>query len=279
MYRIDTFRPNETKPASPPVYVSLATASPPPKDNAAGDAKDTAATGGHLATVGRRATILLEKDKSVSRHHLHLHLLSNNAKHQQPLYYHGDGSNNSDDEEEKVVAQAAGIPQSKEEKEACEKNPLGMALVIKCQGKFGSAVIAFGKKEGTDNDGDNSSAKQGSDNNNNDDDDDTTDGGSDTEDESQKPAKIDWASGEIPDLPQFKIFDNTKHIISQIIKASSHDNNKKTKDSVYTVLVPPRKINANEQCVVPGNATMIILQCGQMGSLMVIHRLDLSICK
>lgn len=277
MYRIDTFRPGETKPASPPVYLSLATASPPP--NGEGAAEDAAAIttgGGHLATVGRRATILIEKDKSVSRHHLHLHLLSNNAKHQQPLYYNKNG------DEEKVVAQAAGIPQSKEEKDACAKNPLGMALVIKCQGKFGSAMIAFGKKEeSNDNDGDgDTSAKQQA--RDNDDDDTTDDGGSDTEDESQKPAKIDWASGDIPDIPQFKIFDNTKQIISQMMmKVSQHNNNndKNKKNSGYTLLVPPQKINANEQCVVPGNGTTIILQCGQMGSLMVINRLDLSICK
>lgn len=270
MYRIDTFRPNETKPASPPVYISLATAlAPSHQDTPADDQEATATTGGHLVTVGRRAcTILLEKDKSVSRHHLHLHLLSNNAQHQQPLLLplvEGE-------EEEKVVAQAAGIPQNKEEKEACEKNPLGMALVIKCQGKFGSAVMALGQRAGGDNNDCISKAGAGGD------DDDATDdgGGSDTEDESQKPAKIDWASGNIPDLPHLKLFDNTKHIVSQMMKKTSPGGEM---GHGLTVIVPPKKVMANEECVVPGNATTIILQCGQMGSLLVIHRLDLSICK
>jgi len=252
MYRIDVFHPagDSQPPSPPPMYVSLATAIAP-------DSED--ATGGHLVTVGRRnASVLLDKDKSVSRQHLQLHLLSNRSEHQQGLEGNDDNAGDS-----AVLAQAAGVPKTQEEKNACNENPSGMALFIKCLGKFGSAVVPMAPKS---NDGDTNNATANSSNRNgngNDSDSATNAGGSDTEDESQQI--LGATLGEIPDFPGMKIFEITKKLVAKL--------------SPTHTLLPPQKIMGNETAVVPGNATTIFLQCGQMGSLLVLTRMDLKICK
>ena len=229
MFRVDVYRPKEATPSSSPLYACLATAS----------------ENGQLFTVGRKnATILFETDKSVSRDHLHLYLMSHHKEHQTAL-------------EDNKYAAAAMVPESKEEIEACQQNnSLGMALLVKNFGKFGSAVVAIEPKSADEDDG--TEEKKPSEN-----DSETDVGGSDTEDESQKKTAPNEFG--LPVVPGLTWFDQTKAVVQQF----------SSKDFKLTA----KKLDFKESFVVPGKACTILIECGQVGSLLVLTRLDLTICK
>jgi hypothetical protein len=233
MFRVDVYNvKDEEKPSLPPYYACLASA-----DNSAG--------AGQLLTVGRKnSTILLDSDKSVSRDHLHLHLLSNNPEHQEPLVL---------DDDKKFAA--AGIPSSPQETSACEASPMGMTLVVKNLGKFGTSVLAMGPKDQGDNAADD---KNQNENHSSDD--------SETEDESQQKAPA--PSGGLPEIKDLTWFEKTKTIVARL-----------SKDSPTAFSMSGQKLEAKQDFVVPGKATHILIQCGQVGSLIVLTRLDLTFCK
>jgi len=256
MFRVDVFLGEKT-PSSPPLYACLATAT---ADSSSGS------RGGCLFTVGRKkATILLEKDKSVSRDHLHVLLLSNDANHHRPVT-----TESSANDEATTLAEAAGVAQSQAEKDACAQSKDNMTLLVSNKGKFGSAVLALAAPNNDDDENDNQKqnktgdteeskpSKEASDS--------ETDAGSDTEDESQKKEPLAVAPGELPALDGMKWFDVTKEISANL-----------TTKHKYTIL-KPEKLMANEDFLVPGSATTILIQCGQTGSLLCLTKLELQIC-
>lgn len=202
----------------------------------------TAAADGQLLTVGRKnATFLLDKDKSVSRDHTHVYLMSNNNVH------HG----------------VAGVPSSSTESEACDKGPMGTAIRVLCLGKFGTVVLAIAPHTV----GDDSNKQQDATGSKNDSDTDAGDG-SDTEDESQKMTDAKPTDGfSLPTIAGVEWQEKTKEISAKLLQGKKHK------------IVASDKLDAKQSTAVPGNATTIILQCGQHGSILVLTKMDLLVCK
>jgi hypothetical protein len=111
-------------PPTPPVYTCLASPSVKRRNDAAGV----------LVSVGRGAAqcdIVFDQDKSVSREHVLLRLISKHSEHQQALR----------EKDNNVLIHAAMAPRNDQERMACQDNDLGMCVVLENLGKFGSLVV------------------------------------------------------------------------------------------------------------------------------------------
>ena len=129
-----------------------------------------------------------------------------------------------------------------------------VALLVKNFGKFGTVALALAPssvdKEAVE--------KQQEMTGNNSE----TDGGSDTEDESQKKDSKPSDGFSLPTSAGVVWYEKTQEIAKKLFQDKKHK------------VVAVEKLDGKQSKAIPGNATTIIIQCGQLGSLLVLSKMD-----
>ena len=134
LLRIDAypaFAPPDQEPQT--FYACLASTSS--KNNANADADDANDDTGRIFTVGRKVGDALFADKSVSREHCFLRLVSANKTHQQAVHLDNDSTNTG-----KTVPPPA-RPRNAREINACAADEQHECLVLENVGKVGSFIV------------------------------------------------------------------------------------------------------------------------------------------